>query len=168
MRQRKANSYFSLIFLLLIMVNSRGIGAQSGTSSAISGTMTDASGAVIANASVAATEVDTKATRVGQTDAGGHYLFSQVNPGTYRVTVRVAGFADAESQPTPVGVGRTVALNFTLQVSSTSQTVEVTAQQGLLASIMPTPPPPSNRRPSKTCPIPARISRMSRNFRRAL
>ena len=37
------------------------------------------------------------------------------------------------SEPTPVGVGRNVALNFTLQVNSTSQTVEVTAQQGLLA-----------------------------------
>ncbi len=32
-----------------------------------------------------------------------------------------------------MGVGRNVALNFTLQVNSTSQTVEVTAQQGLLA-----------------------------------
>ena len=55
-----------------------------------------------------------------------------MNPGTYRVTVRIAGFADADSQPTPVDVGRTVTLNFTLQVNSTSQTVEVTAQQGLL------------------------------------
>ncbi|MDR3754831.1 MAG: carboxypeptidase-like regulatory domain-containing protein, partial [Terracidiphilus sp.] len=114
------------------MVNLRGLGAQSGTSSAISGTVTDASGAVIANASVTATEVDTKATRAGPTDAGGHYLFSQVNPGTYRIVVRLAGFADAVSEPTPVGVGRNVALNFTLQVNSTSQTVEVTAQQGLL------------------------------------
>ena len=133
MRQREINWHSSLLFLLLIMVNSLGLGAQSGTSSAISGTVTDASSAVIANATVTATEVDTKAMRVGQTDAGGHYLFSQVNPGTYRVTVRLTGFADAESQPTPVGVGRTVALNFTLQVNSTSQTVEVTAQQGLLA-----------------------------------
>ena len=46
--------------------------------------------------------------------------------------MRLAGFAEATSQPTTVGVGRNVALNFTLQVRSTSQTVEVTAQQGLL------------------------------------
>ncbi len=109
-----------------------GLGAQSGTSCAISGTVTDASGAFIADATVTATEVDTRATRAGQTDAAGHYLFSQVNPGTYRIAVRLAGFAGAESEPTPVGVGRDVALNFTLQVKSTSQTVEVTAQQGLL------------------------------------
>jgi hypothetical protein len=132
MPQSNANRCFFLLSLLFIAVNSRGLGAQSGTSGAISGTVTDASGAVIANASVTATEVDTKVTRAGQTDAGGHYLFSQVNPGTYRVTVRLAGFADAVSEPMPVGVGRNVALNLTLQVNSTSQTVEVTAQQGLL------------------------------------
>jgi hypothetical protein len=132
MQQSRVNWHFFLLSVLLIAVNPRGLSAQSGTSGAISGTVTDASGAVIANASMTATEVDTKATRVGQTDAGGHYLFSQVNPGTYRVTVRLAGFAGAESEPTLVGVGRNVALNFTLQVNSTSQTVEVTAQQGLL------------------------------------
>ncbi len=132
MRQNKANPYLPLLLLLFIMVNSRGLRAQSGTSGAISGTVTDVSGAVVCGASVTATQVDTKAMRTGHTDAGGHYLFSQVNPGTYRVTVRLAGFAGAESEPTPVGVGRNVALNFTLQVSSTSQTVEVTAQQGLL------------------------------------
>src|SRR5208283_4962429 len=133
MPRSNANRCFFLLSLSLIAVNSRWLGAQSGTSSAISGTVTDASGAVIVNASVAATEVDTKSTRTGQTDAGGHYLFSQMNPGTYRISVRIAGFADVVSEPTPVGVGRNVALNFTLQVSSTSQTVEVTAQQGLLA-----------------------------------
>ena len=132
MKHRKTIRNTLLFFLMLTTVNCCDLAAQSGTSSAISGTVTDASGAVVANASVTATEVDTKATRTGQTDASGHYLFSQVNPGTYRVTVRLAGFADAKSQPTPVGVGRNVALNFTLQVSSTSQTVEVTAQQGLL------------------------------------
>ena len=75
MQQSKANRCFFLLSLLFIAVNLRGLGAQSGTSSAISGTVLDASGAVIANALVTATEVDTKAERTGRTDAGGHYLF---------------------------------------------------------------------------------------------
>ena len=70
--------------------------------------------------------------RAEQTDAGGHYLFSQVNPGNYEVTVQAKGFAVSTSAPTPVGVGRTVTLNFALHVQSENQTVEVTAQQGLL------------------------------------
>ena len=107
--------------------------AQSGTSSAISGSVADSSGAAIAGASVIATEVNTKAVRVGSTDAGGRYNFSQVNPGTYSVSVSVTGFGISVSQPTAVGVGRTVSLNFTLQVTSTAQAIEVTAQQGLLS-----------------------------------
>ena len=117
---------------MLTSVNCGNLVAQSGTSSAISGTVRDASGAVVANASVTATEVDTKTTRAEQTDPGGHYLFSQVNPGTYQVTVQTKGFAVSTSAPTPVGVGRTVTLNFSLHVQSENQTVEVTAQQGLL------------------------------------
>jgi hypothetical protein len=122
-----------ILLLMLIVGNPRLSPAQSETSGAISGTVTDVTGAVVANASVTATEIETTATRVGRADAGGHYLFSQVNPGTYRVVVQAAGFTQASSQSTPVGVGRNVALNFTLQVSSASQTVEVSAQQGLLS-----------------------------------
>src|ERR1700678_586229 len=106
---------------------------QSGTSSAISGTVTDTSGALVPNAAVTATETNTKAIRTGLTDASGHYLFSQVNPGTYQVTVQVSGFAAASSEPMPVEVGRNVALNFSLHLASSNQTVEVTAQQGLLS-----------------------------------
>ena len=120
------------ISLLLTLVNLGQLAAQSGTSSAISGTVLDSSGATVANAEVKAIEVDTKTTRAEQTDPGGHYLFSQVNPGTYQVTVQTNGFAVSTSAPTPVGVGRTVTLNFSLHVQTDNQTVEVTAQQGLL------------------------------------
>jgi hypothetical protein len=95
--------------------------------------VTDASGAVVPNAEVIATEVNTRATRTGRTDANGRFLFSQINPGTYQVVVHASGFAVASSQPTAVGVGRTITLNFPLQLPSASQTVEVTAQQGLLS-----------------------------------
>jgi len=121
------------LLLMLTGVDARLLLGQSGTSSAISGTVMDATGSVVAGASVTATEVNTQAERAGRTDAGGHYLFSQVTPGTYRVTAQSAGFAKAVSGPTQVGLGRNVALNFTLQVSSASQTVEVTVQQGLLS-----------------------------------
>ncbi len=106
---------------------------QSGTSSALAGTVTDISGADVTNATVTAINVDTRATRTVQSNGAGRFLFSQVNPGTYRVTVAAPGFAAQNSQPTPVGVGRTVTLNFSLQVSSTSQSVEVQAEQGLLS-----------------------------------
>ncbi|HEY4048206.1 MAG TPA: TonB-dependent receptor [Acidobacteriaceae bacterium] len=107
--------------------------AQSGTSSALAGTVRDVSGAVVADAEVRAVNTNTKATRTGKTDAAGRFLFSQVNPGIYEVTVEARGFAVQSSQPTAVAVGRTATLNFSLQVSSTSQSVEVRAEQGLLS-----------------------------------
>ena len=80
---------YNLIFVLVLTIVNPGLlHAQSGTSSAISGTVTDASGAVVAEASITATETNTKAARDRRTDAIGHYLFSQVNPGTYQITVR--------------------------------------------------------------------------------
>ena len=109
------------------------VDAQSGTSSALAGTVTDDSGALVPHATIAARDVNTKSVRTGETDASGHYLLSQINPGTYQLTVGASGFGVASSEATPVGVGRTVTLNFTLSVRSTSQSVEVTAQQGLLS-----------------------------------
>jgi len=85
----------------------------------------------VSKAIVAATEINTKAVRKGQTDSSGRYLFSQVNPGTYQVVVESQGFTTAKSDATPVGVSRTLALNFTLHITSATQCVEVTAQQGL-------------------------------------
>jgi hypothetical protein len=122
-----------VLFLFGIVFLAQAARAQSGTSGAISGTVKDSSGALIPNATVTATETNTRAIRTGQTDAGGHYLFSQVNPGTYQVNVKVPGFAPESSAPTPVQVGRNVALNFSLNAASANQTVEVNAQQGLLS-----------------------------------
>jgi hypothetical protein len=79
------------------------------------------------------TDTNTRAARVGETDATGDFLFSQINPGTCQVTVEATGFAVSRSEPTTVGVGRTVSLNFVLHVQSNNQTIEVTAQQGLLS-----------------------------------
>ena len=129
----RAWKYNLILLAVLAAINPCLIHAQSETSSAISGEVTDSTGATVPDAKVTATDVNTKATRTGATDASGHFLFSQINPGTYQVAVEANGFAKSKSEPTPVGVGRTVALNFSLHVQSNNQTVEVTAQEGLLS-----------------------------------
>jgi hypothetical protein len=119
--------------VMLILFHSGRICAQSGTSSALTGTVRDMSGAVLIHAKVSAVDVDTKAIRNGLSDGEGRFLLSQINPGNYQVTVEAAGFAIQTSQITPVSVGRTVTLDFALQISSTSQNLEVRAQEGLLS-----------------------------------
>jgi len=115
------------------MVNARVLTAQSGTSSAISGMVLDAAGAALANADVTAVEIDTRATREEKTDGNGRFLFSEINPGSYTVTVREQGFTSQTSQPVVVGVGRTLTLSFNLALSANVETVEVTAQQPLVS-----------------------------------
>jgi len=125
--------HISFLVLILTVINVLNLLAQSGTSSALAGVVTDPSGAVLPHARVTAIDLNTKATRIGETDAAGHYLFSQITPGTYQVTVEARGFVVSRSEPTPVDVGRTVALNFSLAVQAGNQSVEVRAQQGLLS-----------------------------------
>ncbi len=129
-------SWFSkaaLFATLCVLTSEPVLWAQSGTSSALSGVVSDNSGAVIPATTVSVVEIETKATRNAQTNAQGAFLFSQINPGTYEVLVKADGFAAQKSQPMVVPVGRTISLNFTLQVSSSSLTVTVEARQGLLS-----------------------------------
>ena len=111
MKLNGATTQRFVLIAMLTMVNIAVSPAQSGTSSALSGTVTDQNGAVIADARATAAEVDTGATRSAKTDSEGRYLFSQINPGSYRVTVHAEGFADAVSDLATVDVGRTVTLN---------------------------------------------------------
>ena len=123
---RIARTTLALV-LLLTVVNTSTLWAQSGTSSALAGSLVDKSGAVIANAQVKATDVNTGAVRAVQSNLDGRFLFSQVNPGTYRIEVHAEGFGLGQSQPTSVSVGQTATVNFTLSPAATSQSVEVTA-----------------------------------------
>jgi hypothetical protein len=121
------------LFLMLTMVKSFPLLAQSGTSSALTGTVADKNGAVIPNAQVKATEVNTGTVRVVQSNADGRFLFSQVNPGIYRVEVHSDQFGPAQSQATSVSVGQTITVNFTLSPAATEQSVEVREQFGLMS-----------------------------------
>src|SRR5665213_3675036 len=83
--------------------------AQSGTSSAITGTIIDPARSVIAGAAVTASETNTGAMRTAQSDTTGRFLFSQLNPGTYRISVLAQGFAVQQSASITVAVGQIAA-----------------------------------------------------------
>ena len=99
--RRTTGPGLTAVCLAAVLMHTACFRAQSGTSSALAGTVTDSSGAVISNATVTAVDVNTKATRNGQTNADGRFLFSQVNSGAYAVTVTAPGFSPQNSQPTP-------------------------------------------------------------------
>ena len=133
MNTKRAIMQILLTFLSLIIINRENLVAQSGTSAAISGNVTDATGAALVDAAVTATDVDTRAVRAGKSNAEGRFLLSQLSPGRYTVKISLPGFAEQVSKPVAVDVGRMVTLNFQLTVSAIAQTVEVTANQALLS-----------------------------------
>lgn len=116
----------------LLLLCPQPLRAQSQTTGAITGSVTDPSGAVIPGAAVIATNTATGARRQVMTNAAGHYTIAQVDPGTYRVKVTRSGFQTQVQGPVPVAVAQVANLVFRLQVGNQSQTVEVTSQAPLL------------------------------------
>ena len=92
----------------------------------VSGTVTDASGAVIARASVTVTNTETGAVRTSVTNSIGGYSISQLNPGTYSVSITAAGFASA-NQDVSVTVGSQNTFSAKLAVAGGKTEVTVSA-----------------------------------------
>ncbi|MEA2262371.1 MAG: hypothetical protein QOJ51_5196 [Acidobacteriaceae bacterium] len=118
---------------MLTLVHSGALLAQSGTSCALTGTVSDKTGAGVPNAQMQATDVNTGAIRTARSTAEGRFLFAQMNPGPWRIEVQAEGFASAQSRATAVAVRQTITLNLTLSPAAASQSVEVTARTGLLS-----------------------------------
>lgn len=103
--------------------------AQSLTTGGVVGTVIDPSGAAVPNATVTLKNQATGATQTVTSNSTGAYRFALLNPGSYNVSAAAPGF-QAERQAFVVAVGQDNTVNVRLQVASSSQTVEVTAQGG--------------------------------------
>ncbi len=95
--------------------------------SSLGGTVTDASGAVVPNAIVSATGIETGVATSTKTNASGVYEFPSLQEGNYRVAAETDGFKRFVYQKVVLDVGAQVRLNFKLEVGATNTTVEVTA-----------------------------------------
>jgi len=92
----------------------------------ITGTVRDATGAVVPNATVTVVSLGTQARRTVQSSSTGTYTVTGLQPGQYEVTVTSGNFAPFK-QEVNVAVGGNSALDVSLGVSA-SATVEVVAQ----------------------------------------
>jgi Carboxypeptidase regulatory-like domain/TonB dependent receptor len=126
MKSTLVTSAFLCLACLLIMnpaADAQGVG----TSGNITGTITDASGAVVPNVAVAAVETARGTRYAANTDDTGQYRLTGLSPATYDVTAQIASFGTQLQKGVVVNVGATVILDFHLNVATTAQTVEVTA-----------------------------------------
>jgi len=104
---------------------------QSLTSGAVTGTVTDPSGAAVPNATVTLKNNDTGAAASVTSNGTGAYRFGLLNPGSYTVSVAAPGFSGVH-QNVSVAVGQSSTVNMKLEVAASATTVEVTAQGGVL------------------------------------
>src|SRR4051812_3224380 len=98
--------------------------AQSATTGAISGMVTDQTGAVVPNAKITVANTAAATSTEATSDASGEFRVTNLTPGTYTVTVKTANFADYKAR-TIVEVGLSTRVDAKLNVTAKGETVEV-------------------------------------------
>jgi hypothetical protein len=121
-----ALNLFGLAVLCLVL-SPLVFGQTSGTG-ALSGTVKDASGAVVPNATVTITDRGTNQTRTATTGSDGAYKFGFLPPGDYSLSVEATGFKSAMVGSLTITVTETAVVDETLQVGAQSQQIEVSAE----------------------------------------
>jgi hypothetical protein len=95
----------------------------------ITGTVTDASGAVVSRAAITVANTGTGIQKSFVTDQNGNFVASSLPFGTYVVRVGASGFAETKSAPIVLNVGATVNVNLAVAVAGSQESVQVTGTQ---------------------------------------
>lgn len=116
---------FALAFFLPLPTRAQGVGE-------VVGTVTDPTGAVIPNAKVTATRVDTHVSQSTVTTSAGTYTIPRLPVGTYTVTAEATGFQKGTADGITLDVSQQREVNFKLALAGIASTVEVTAAPPLM------------------------------------
>ncbi len=98
----------------------------------ITGTVTDATGAVIPSAPIQVRNIETGAVYQAGTSATGNYTLAQLPAGQYEMTVAVPGFKTYVRQGLTVDVAQTYRVDVSLEVGTKAESVTVTEAAPLL------------------------------------
>jgi hypothetical protein len=118
------------VFANLLMVSASA--AQLASQTALVGTVTDGTGAVVPGAQVVAVNVATKDTYEATTNDEGYYNIQFVRAGKYEITITLAGFQTHKSTGIDVGNNQVVRTNAQLTAGGLVETVTVDARPSVL------------------------------------
>jgi hypothetical protein len=129
----KLRHYLPLLLLgaLLITGLARDTAAQAVYGS-VSGTVTDAQGAVVPDAAVTITSIERNTTDTVQTNDSGLYVKDRLLPGTYKVTIEKSGYKKGEVPSVVVNVDTQAKTDVVLETGQVSETVTISATEGQL------------------------------------
>lgn len=117
-----SRNLFLVLFSSLVFIAAASAQQTNGT---IAGSVVDATGAAITNATVTATSLETNDVRRSATSKVGSYRIESVSPGAYRIVVTAPSFAKSTIDRTVVNASVVTSVNVTLMAGSASVAVEV-------------------------------------------
>jgi hypothetical protein len=125
------------LFVLALGFTSVALQAQLSSLGTITGTVTDATGAVVQGAAVKVTDEATKVTAVTQSNSSGSYLVGNLTPATYDVAVTKQGFKTYTVTGVELHPTETSAVNAALAVGATTENVMVGAVSTEVETVSP-------------------------------
>jgi hypothetical protein len=117
----------SAFLIAAALVLAIGVFAQSNTGT-ITGTVQDANGAVVPNATVTVTNIGTTESKTVTTDSDGIYIAPSLSAGVYKVTATGGGFQETTVTDARLSVGDTLRVNVTMTVQGVNAVVTVADQ----------------------------------------
>jgi len=115
------------LFAVGLLVSFASVGIAQVTTGTISGTVTDPNGAVVSGADVKSTNLNTAASRTTTSDDDGHFVFTLLPPGRYRVDITSQGFQNYQAEVV-VNITQTTSLDARLNLGVAAATVMVEAE----------------------------------------
>ncbi len=130
MRTNKLRKGITSVLTALVLLASAPIAAfaQATSTGTITGVVKDQSGAVVAGATVKATNVATGVTRTTTTGDAGSYELAQLPPGDYRLEIEASGFAKYIQEPVTVNVLSRVTIDPEMKPAGATEQVTVTGE----------------------------------------
>ncbi|MCI0665762.1 MAG: TonB-dependent receptor [Acidobacteria bacterium] len=101
------------------------------TTGVMQGVIEDETGAVIAGANVEVRNLGTNFAKTLTTDSDGRFVFLQLQPGSYSLTVSKTGYATLVNESLTLTVGQTLSINLKLKVSQIQERITVTANPAI-------------------------------------
>ena len=130
LRFKKLGLVFFATILIFALTPTTGWGQN--VYGTIAGTVTDATGAAISEATVTLTNLGTSEAHNKTTDSSGTYTFVNIVPGRYRVEAEKTGFKKFAREPIIVEIESGLKVDIALQVGAQSETIEVTGEAPML------------------------------------
>lgn len=125
---------FSMFFLLCLLAvgGAKAVFGQASATAELRGRVTDPNGAVIAGATITATDNSKGTSRTVTTDANGNYVILSLQPSTYTVRIEASGFAPKTVNNVLLEVGQQMALDVDLTIGDVGAVVDVAAGEQAL------------------------------------